>query len=99
MSPSSLNAGGMNMMRLAATLSGIVGRQVRDETQLTGAYDLQLAFTPEQPAPGPSAAGPADPDAPSIFTALQEQIGLRLEPTRGAVDVLVIESVQRPDPD
>jgi uncharacterized protein (TIGR03435 family) len=98
-SPSSLNAGGMTMTRLAATLTGIVGRQVNDETRLGGAYDLQLAFTPEQPVPGAPAAGPADSDAPSIFTAIQEQLGLRLEPTRGPVDVLVIESVQRPAPD
>jgi uncharacterized protein (TIGR03435 family) len=97
MTPTSVNAGGMSMARLAATLTGVVGRPVTDETHLTGVYDLQLAFTPEQPLPGAPTA--PDPDAPSIFTAVQEQLGLRLDATRGLVDVLVIESVEAPTPD
>jgi uncharacterized protein (TIGR03435 family) len=92
MSPSSINAGGMTMARLAQTLSGIVGRVVTDGTRLTGAYDLQLSFAPEQPLP-PGAPPSADPDAPSIFAALQEQLGLKLDTTRGMVDVLVIDRV------
>jgi len=95
MSPASINAGGMTMARLAQTLSGIVGRVVTDETTLPGTYDLQLTFTPEQPLP-PGAAQSADPDAPSIFAALQEQLGLKLNTTRGMVDVLVIDRVDPP---
>ena len=95
MSPASINAGGMTMARLAQTLSGIVGRVVTDETKLTGTYDLQLAFAPEQPPP-PGASPPADPDAPSIFAALQEQLGLKLNTRRGLVDVLVIDRVDPP---
>jgi uncharacterized protein (TIGR03435 family) len=98
MSPASINAGGMTMARLAQTLSGIVGRVVTDETKLAGTYDLQLAFTPEQPLP-PGAPPPADPDAPSIFAALQEQLGLRLESQRGPVEFLIIDSIERPTPD
>jgi uncharacterized protein (TIGR03435 family) len=92
MSPASINAGGMTMARLAQTLSGIVGRVVTDETKLTGTYDLQLAFTPEQPLP-PGAPPGADPDAPSIFAALQEQLGLKLNTKRDMVEVLVIDRV------
>ena len=44
-------------------------------------------------------AAPADPDAPSLFTALQDQLGLKLESTRGPVDVLVIEGVEMPTED
>jgi uncharacterized protein (TIGR03435 family) len=95
MSPASINAGGITMARLAQTLSGIVGRVVTDETKLTGTYDLQLAFAPEQPPP-PGAPPPADPDAPSIFAALQEQLGLKLNTRRGLVDVLVIDRVDPP---
>jgi uncharacterized protein (TIGR03435 family) len=92
MSPASINAGGMAMARLAQTLSGIVGRVVTDETNLTGTYDLQLSFAPEQPLPL-GAPPSADPDAPSIFAALQEQLGLKLNTRRGMVDVLVIDRI------
>ena len=95
MSPASINAGGMTMARLAQTLSGIVGRVVTDETKLTGTSDLQLTFAPEQPLP-PGASPPADPDAPSIFAALQEQLGLKLNTRRDMVDVLVIDRVDPP---
>ena len=95
MSPASINAGGMTMARLAQTLSGIVGRVVTDETTLLGTYDLQLTFAPEQPPP-PGASTPANPDAPSIFAALQEQLGLKLNTRRGMVDVLVIDRVDPP---
>jgi uncharacterized protein (TIGR03435 family) len=95
MSPVSINAGGMTMARLAQTLSGIVGRVVTDETKLAGSYDLQLTFAPEQPPP-PGAPPPADPDAPSIFAALQEQLGLKLNTRRGMVDVLAIDRIDPP---
>ena len=66
------------------------GRPVMDRTGLTGRFDFTLTWAPE---------GSTDTDAPSIFTAVQEQLGLKLQPARGAVDVLVVESVERPAPD
>ena len=95
MTPFTINAGGMTMTRLAQTLSGIVDRTVADETKLPGGYDLQLAFTPERPPP-PGAPPPADPDAPSIFAALQEQLGLKLDARRGMVEMLVIDRIDQP---
>ena len=95
MSPFTINAGGMTMARLAQTLSGIVDRVVTDETKLPGGYDLQLSFTPER-TPPPGAQPPADPDAPSIFAALQEQLGLKLDARRGMVEMLVIDRIDQP---
>jgi uncharacterized protein (TIGR03435 family) len=76
---------------LAGQLGSFVGRPVVDRTGLTGQFDLQLTWVPDQVA--------ADPTGPSIFTAIQEQLGLKLEAARGTVDVLVIDSVERPTPD
>jgi uncharacterized protein (TIGR03435 family) len=79
-----------------------VGRQVIDRTGLTGLYDFTLTWMPE-PAIGTSLLGlpqipqtPADPDAPNIFTALQEQLGLKLEPGRGPVEVIVVDRLEKP---
>ncbi len=77
---------------LAAVLSSIVGRPVTDETGLTGQYDFKLDWTPD---PG-SAEQPADSTRPSIFTALIDQLGLRLESAKGPVPVYVIEKIERP---
>jgi uncharacterized protein (TIGR03435 family) len=81
----------------------MLGRPVSDKTGLTGKYDYTLTFTPEstQAVPGAlpqEALSPVDSSAPSIFTALQEQLGLRLESTRGPVEVLVIDNAVRPEP-
>ena len=86
-------------------LSQQLGRTVVDETGLTGEYDVRLEWTPEpgQGGGGPF-GGPPPPDAlpaadsagPTIFTALQEQLGLRLESKKGPVPVLVIDSVEKP---
>jgi uncharacterized protein (TIGR03435 family) len=76
-----------------------VARPVVDNTGLVGGYKIDLTFAPP-PAPravdDPTSAGS---DRPSIFTALQEQLGLKLEPSRGLIEVLVIDSVERPTPD
>jgi uncharacterized protein (TIGR03435 family) len=85
--------------RLAATLTGIVGRVITDETGLPGAYDLELTFAPEGPLPPGALPAAADSDAPSLFTALREQLGLRLDGRRGPVEVLVVDSIERPTPD
>jgi uncharacterized protein (TIGR03435 family) len=81
---------GITMPGFAGMISRTVGRMVFDRTGLQGRYDLSLRFR----FPGQTAS---DADAPpEIFTALQEQLGLKLEATRGPVDVLVIESATRP---
>jgi uncharacterized protein (TIGR03435 family) len=75
-----------------------------DKTGLTGLYEFELEFTPDQlpqgpPPPGAPPLPPIDPNGPSIFTALQEQLGLKLDSQRGPVEVVVIDSVERPTPD
>ncbi len=86
----------------ASGISNQVGRAVVDRTGLTGSWDFELTFAAEPPR-GPLPPGvelpPVDPDAPNLFTAVQEQLGLKLESTKGPVDVLVIERVERPMPD
>jgi uncharacterized protein (TIGR03435 family) len=61
-------------------------------------FDISLQFSAEAPAVNPIArpSGPSDAPGPSVFEALQDQLGLRLEATKGPVEVLVIDSVQRP---
>jgi uncharacterized protein (TIGR03435 family) len=87
--------------RLAEILANQLGRPVLDQTGLTGLYDYTLQFSPEGLAGGPAATTPAsDPaldkeDAPSVFTAVQEQLGLRLQQKNGPVDVLVIDHVEK----
>ena len=89
------------MDALATALAPWAGRVVVDRTQVLGFYDFELRWTPDQPIRVPDDAPPiaSDPNGPSLFTALQEQLGLKLEPTRGPVDVVVIDSVQRPTAD
>jgi uncharacterized protein (TIGR03435 family) len=95
-----LTAGGTSMAALARMLAGPVGRIVEDRTMLTGGFDLDLEFALDPAALAGVAAGaplpPADPGAPSIFTALEEQLGLKLQAERAPVEVLVIDRVERP---
>jgi uncharacterized protein (TIGR03435 family) len=81
---------GITMETFARNLSGATGRYVVDKTGLTGLFDLALEFTPEQSADNPGA---------SLFTAIQEQLGLKLDAQRAPVEVLVIDSVALPTPD
>lgn len=96
-----ISAGGMTMEQLADMLPQVAQRQVLDKTGLDGTWDFDLEFSqPQAPQFGaPDAAAPAGDTRPTIFTALQEQLGLKLESTRGPVDVLIIDSVERPTPD
>jgi len=79
---------------LAGSLSFFLDRPVLDKTGLTGKYDIELRWTPErillQPSPLPDTA------PPSIFTAIQEQLGLRLESGKGPIRLLVIDHMERP---
>jgi bla regulator protein blaR1 len=101
--PGSIAAGGVPLDQVAQMLSGRVRRTVVNKTGLAGNYSFDIEFTPDQmPPPGavaPLGAAPIDPNGPSIFTALQEQLGLKLDSQRGPVEMLVIESVSRPTPD
>jgi uncharacterized protein (TIGR03435 family) len=87
-------AGGYSIADIARNLSGATGRIIVDRTGLTGRYDMELQWTPD-PLPGAPATAPLS-DSGSLFTAVQEQLGLRLQPQRAPVDVLVIYSAARP---
>lgn len=87
----------VGMPRLAANLSRFTGRTVVDRTGLKGTYDVALRWTPnEGQAWAPPGAPPSDGSQPSLFTAVQEQLGLRLESQRGPVEVLVIDRAEKP---
>ena len=95
---------GMTIEELADFLPEYAGRMVVDRTGLTGAFDLEFRFDASRPFPGVGTgggfpiqpAGPANPDAPSIFTALEEQLGLKLEAQTRPVELLVIDHVEQP---
>ena len=89
-----LRAGGTSMIVLARFLAFPAGRLVEDRTGLTGGFDFDLEYTVD-PAPAGAGAG-APPQSPSIFTALEEQLGLKLQADRAPVEVLVIDRVERP---
>lgn len=100
-----VNAQGVPMAMIVRMLSQQLGRDVIDKTDLKGTYDVSLSWTPEVGQGGGPLGGPPPPDAvsgsgggdgPTIYTALQEQLGLRLETTKGPVKVLVIESISKP---
>ena len=93
----------VTMPMVIQMLSQQLGRAVIDKTDLKGEYDFLLKWTPElgqgfgpPGAPGPDAPPPADPNGPTIFTAIQEQLGLRLESIRGPVETIVIDSAEKP---
>jgi uncharacterized protein (TIGR03435 family) len=91
----------MPIAQFTQYLAPYVNRVVIDRTNLEARYDIDLKWAPEQQAP---AAGPAsglstaDRDRPSLFTAVQEQLGLKLEPAKGTVEVLVIDTIAHPTP-
>ena len=78
------------MEALARQLSSSAGRPVHDRTGLAGYYAYQLDWLPPGRPPEP------DSDTPSIFTAVQEQLGLKLEPAKGSVEMLIIDSAEKP---
>ena len=105
--PANIAAGGVTMAQLATLLSGRVNRIVVDRTGMTEHFDLDLSWTPDQMPqmppgalpPGAPPLPPIDPNGPSLFTAVQEQLGLKLESTKGPVEVLVIDRVEQPTED
>lgn len=96
---------GVPFSALVQVLSQQIGRTIINKTDIgAGLYDFKLQWTPDvgqgggpvgPPPPGVEQL-PVDPNGPSIFTAIQEQLGLKLESTKGPVEVMVIDSVQKP---
>ena len=104
MSPSGARLSGENISvaELVRVLSNILGRTVIDKTAFTGTFDAHLEFAPDEALAGiprPPAQRPtptADLAPPSIFTVIQEQLGLKLESAKGGAEVLVIDHIERP---
>jgi bla regulator protein blaR1 len=104
--PGNMAVGGSSLAQFASSLGMFVGRVVVDKTGLAGNYDVNLTWTPDQmPQRPPGAPGDQpirlngadiDPNGPSIFTAVQEQLGLKLDSQRGPVEMLVIDRAEKP---
>lgn len=102
-----LTATSMPMLSLVRMLSGTLGRPVIDKTGLTATYDFKLEYTRDDlvagPAPGGGGGGDGAPpvpaaesSGPTLFTAVQEQLGLKLESTKGPVQIIVIDRAEKP---
>ena len=98
-----LTANATTMEQFANQLSNHVGRPVVDKTGLEGNYDVELKWTPElghggpmgTPPPG-DAHPPVDSNGPTIFTAVQEQLGLKLDGIKMPQKVIIIDSIEKP---
>jgi bla regulator protein blaR1 len=92
---------GVPLADLVNQLSQQLGRTILDKTGLIGKYDFTLKWTPDESQGPPGPAGinntpPTESSGPSIFTAIQEQLGLKLESQKGMAEILVIDHVERP---
>jgi uncharacterized protein (TIGR03435 family) len=89
-----------SMDYFAWRLSQVIDRPVINRTQLGGNYDFNLSFTREPPRGGPNKdnpdEAPAENTGPSVFDAIRDQMGLRLEPQKGPVEVMVIDHAEKP---
>jgi uncharacterized protein (TIGR03435 family) len=100
--PGTILAGGVTLADLAAALSPQVERIVQDRTGLAGRFEFTLRWTPDQIPQGfdrkASAIGlpPIDTNGPALFTALREQLGLKVESVKGPVPILVVDRAERP---
>ena len=98
--PGLLNFGGMPFSMLVSMLSNQTGRVVTDQTGLAGNYDVELRFSREQGLrASPDVAQNVADDAPSIFDAVQDQLGLKLEKSKAQVEHIVIDRLEKPEPD
>ncbi|WP_158823192.1 TIGR03435 family protein [Granulicella sp. S156] len=95
MGPGMFEGSGVPVRSLTSQLGNALGKPVHDATGLTGVYDITLHFRPEE-----AAAGSDDnADVPSVFSAVQEQLGLKLVPGKGPVQTLVVDAAQKPEAD
>jgi uncharacterized protein (TIGR03435 family) len=92
--PGNVSARGARIAMFVSQLAGRTGRLVEDRTELAGGYDFDLEYVPD--AGGASDVSVSVGDGVSLFTALEEQLGLKLRPVRAPVSVLVIDRVERP---
>lgn len=101
----SLNANGVPVQFLADNLSRILSRTVVDKTGLKGRYDFKLEWTPDDstslrmpglPAPGGDGPPPSDSKGPSLFNAVEEQLGLHLNSEKGQITTIVIDRIEKP---
>jgi uncharacterized protein (TIGR03435 family) len=99
--PGRISSSAITMSALAGSLSAAVERMVLDRTGITGAFTVELTWTPDQMPqrwvgadPSKAKAARVDPNGPSIFTALREQLGLKLDSSKGPVEVFVIDRVE-----
>jgi uncharacterized protein (TIGR03435 family) len=106
--PGLISGGAMALSQLVQFLSQNLGRTVVDKTGLEGNFDFNITYTPDQiPAPPPGGNAPGgpppfpaiDPNGPSLTTALQEQLGLKLDATRGPITVFVVDKASQPTTD
>ena len=85
------------MELFAQSLSGLAGRPVIDKTGITGAYDFKLEWEPDHGPPREEPGETAtDTSGPSIFSALQEQLGLKLDSQKVAMPMIVIDHIEEP---
>jgi len=103
--PGNMSVGGSTLAQFANSLGMFAGRIVQDRTGLTGSWDIDLTWTPDQMTQRPPGAGDGppqingvavDPNGPSLFTAVQEQLGLKLDSQKGQVEMLVIDRAEKP---
>jgi uncharacterized protein (TIGR03435 family) len=94
--PGQFEGRAIGVSAVAFALSRSLGVPVTDETGIKGQYNITLKWSPDELAAARGAA-PADPSGPSIFTAVQEQLGLRLEPRKTSVEILAVDSAEKPD--
>jgi uncharacterized protein (TIGR03435 family) len=86
----------VTMEQLAANLGDLIGRPVVDKTGLSGKFDFELSWVADLTLATGTVNPGADVSGPSIFTALQEQLGLRLDSQQGPIEMLLIDHVERP---
>ena len=100
--PGRVRFGGYPLSLFASLISNQLGRAVVDRTNLTGNFDFEMTYAappPNGPLPPGVELPPTDPDAPDLFTAVREQLGLKFESTKGPIEVLVIDSIELATPD
>ena len=91
-----ITAQAIPVSNLSVNLTGQLGRIVVDKTGLTGKYDITLQWAPDDNRGASPDAGSTADSGPSIFTALQEQLGLKLDATKGPIDTIVVDHVEMP---